>query len=96
MPFKAIIVGGGPAGLALAHYLHLAGLDYVLLERRDTVVDNAGASVMLMSEGVRCLDQMGLYEEAQKHSSRATVWRSYGYNGGYRGTYQLFSMQQEK
>lgn len=64
--FRAIIVGGGPAGLAMAHALALAGIDYVLLERRRAVVEPDGASIALWPHGVRILDQFGLLEEARR------------------------------
>lgn len=64
--FRAIIVGGGPVGLCLARAFSLAKIDYVLLERRDTVVEESGFSLALWPHGVRILDQLGLLEEGQK------------------------------
>ncbi|KAF8858030.1 FAD/NAD(P)-binding domain-containing protein [Acephala macrosclerotiorum] len=61
--FKAIIVGGSVAGLTLAHMFERAGIDYVLLEARDTISPQLGASIVIMPNGARILDQMGLYEE---------------------------------
>lgn len=42
--FKVIIVGGGIGGLTLASALEKAGVDYVLLEKRDIAPD-LGASI---------------------------------------------------
>lgn len=42
--FKAVIVGGSVAGLSLAHTFDSAGIDYVLLEARDTVAPPVGAT----------------------------------------------------
>lgn len=42
--FKVIIAGGGIAGLTLASALEKAGVDYVLLEKRDIAPD-LGASI---------------------------------------------------
>jgi 2-polyprenyl-6-methoxyphenol hydroxylase-like FAD-dependent oxidoreductase len=64
--FKAIIVGGGPTGLCLAHALSLAGIDYVLLERRGELVEKTGFALALWPQSIRILDQLGLLEEAQK------------------------------
>lgn len=64
--FRAIIVGGGPVGLCLAHAFTLVKIDYVLLERRDTVVEESGFTLALWPHGVRILDQLGLLEEGQK------------------------------
>ncbi|KAF7555060.1 hypothetical protein G7Z17_g2435 [Cylindrodendrum hubeiense] len=64
--FRAIIVGGGPVGLGLAHSLSLAGIDYVLLESRNDVVENTGLGLALWPHSVRILDQFGLLEEGRK------------------------------
>ncbi|KAH7110381.1 FAD binding domain-containing protein [Dactylonectria estremocensis] len=61
-----VVVGGGPVGLCLAHSLALAGIDYVLLEGRDTVVEESGLGLALWPHGVRILDQIGLLEEARE------------------------------
>lgn len=60
--FKVIIAGGGVAGLLLANALERGGVDYVLLERRSEVAPHAGASICMIPNGCRILDQLGLYE----------------------------------
>ncbi|PVH78444.1 FAD/NAD(P)-binding domain-containing protein [Cadophora sp. DSE1049] len=60
--FKAIIVGGSVAGLTLAHTFERAKIDYVLLEARDTISPSIGASIVIMPNGARILDQLGLYD----------------------------------
>lgn len=65
MPFKVIIVGGGPSGLVAAHGLHLAGIDFVLLERRNSIIDHSGASVVLAPASMRILSQFGLREKLE-------------------------------
>lgn len=65
---RVIIVGAGPAGLALAHMLPLAGIDdFVVLERRADVIEPSGAGVGLWPHNVRVLDQLGngVLEEAR-------------------------------
>ncbi|KAH7009627.1 FAD binding domain-containing protein [Ilyonectria destructans] len=64
--FRVVIVGGGPVGLCLAHSLSLAGIDYILLESRSTVVEKTGLGLALWPHGVRILDQIGLLEEGRK------------------------------
>lgn len=61
--FKVIIVGGGIAGLALANELQLAGVDFVLLEGRGVIDPQVGASIGMLPNGSRILDQVGCYEE---------------------------------
>src|SRR4051794_8708948 len=62
-PFKAIIVGGGPIGLAAAHALHLAGIDFVVLERRPAIVEDKGASLIVHPHTFRVLHQFGILDE---------------------------------
>ncbi|KUL87825.1 hypothetical protein ZTR_03138 [Talaromyces verruculosus] len=62
-PFKAIIIGGGPVGLATAHALHLAGIDFVVLERRPTIVEDKGASLVIHPHTFRVLHQFGILDD---------------------------------
>ncbi|KAL1890881.1 hypothetical protein Sste5346_008022 [Sporothrix stenoceras] len=71
--FRAVIVGGGPVGLCLAHAFTLANIDYVLLEKRDTPVEPSGFSVTLWSHTVRILDQLGLLQEGNAIAHQLTV-----------------------
>ena len=65
-PFKVVIVGGGIAGLTLANSLSHADIDYVLLEGRDEIAPQVGASIGIFGQGGRILDQLGLYNEIVK------------------------------
>jgi len=51
--FRAIIAGGGVAGLLLANALERGGIDYVLLERRNELAANVGASIAMIPMGCR-------------------------------------------
>lgn len=66
MAFKVIIVGGGLAGLGLAHCFTKAGIDYVVLERNEEIAVPEGASMAMWPHNVRILDQLGLLEGAQE------------------------------
>jgi 2-polyprenyl-6-methoxyphenol hydroxylase-like FAD-dependent oxidoreductase len=57
-PFRVIIGGGGIAGLTLANALEKANIDYILLEGRDTVAPQVGASIGIHPNGTRILDQL--------------------------------------
>ncbi|OTB00786.1 hypothetical protein M426DRAFT_324032 [Hypoxylon sp. CI-4A] len=60
--FRAIVVGAGVAGLTAAHCLELAGIDYVVLEKRDWVNSPAGNSTTLWPNSARILHQLGLLD----------------------------------
>jgi len=54
---KVIIVGGSVAGLTLAHCLHHSNIDFVLLEARKEIAPQVGASIVVLPNGARVLDQ---------------------------------------
>lgn len=64
--FKVVIAGGGIAGLTLANSLSQANIDYVLLEARDEIAPQVGASIGIFAQGGRILDQMGMYDDISK------------------------------
>ncbi|KAK2069430.1 hypothetical protein P8C59_004014 [Phyllachora maydis] len=81
-PFKAIIVGGGPVGLAMGHALALAGLDFVILERAPRVAERGtGASLALWPHSARVLDQFGLLDEARAMAVIMRNKRNHGPDG---------------
>ncbi|GJC91450.1 FAD binding domain-containing protein [Colletotrichum higginsianum] len=59
---RAIIVGGSVAGLSFANMVEQLGIDYILLEAHDTIAPQLGASIGLLPNGLRILDQIGCYE----------------------------------
>lgn len=63
---KVVIVGGSVAGLTLANCLEKAGIEYVLLERGEQIVYEGGASIGLMPNGLRIMDQLDVYEAIRK------------------------------
>lgn len=62
-PFKVIIIGGGPTGLALAHMLHLAGIDYKLYDRREDLCERRGAGLAIQPQNCRILEQLGILDQ---------------------------------
>ncbi|OTA99365.1 hypothetical protein M426DRAFT_16488 [Hypoxylon sp. CI-4A] len=77
--FKVIIVGGGPVGLTAAHALSQAGINYVLLESRDSCVIDVGASLGLWPQALRVLAQFGLLERLRAVGAelKRGVYRTY-------------------
>ena len=86
-PFKVIIVGGGPVGLAAAHALHLAGIDFLVLERRPSIVEDKGASLIVHPHTLRVLHQFGVLEEllprgAELHHHQSLTTDGYVFKQG--------------
>ncbi|GME30130.1 putative FAD binding domain protein [Neofusicoccum parvum] len=59
--FKVVIAGGSIAGLTLACILEKLGIDFVVLEAYPEIAPQVGASIGLLPNGLRILDQLGLY-----------------------------------
>ncbi|PSN75601.1 FAD binding domain-containing protein [Corynespora cassiicola Philippines] len=59
--FKVIIAGGSIAGLTMANMLDKLGIDFVVLEAWHEIAPQVGASIGLLPNGLRVLDQLGLY-----------------------------------
>lgn len=86
-PFRVIVVGGGPNGLALAHALHQAGIDYNLLERSPVILtpdnnnnnnnEDDGTGLILWPHAARILDQLGLLRRAKKLSCSMCTRHAY-------------------
>ncbi|KAL2820990.1 hypothetical protein BDW59DRAFT_174313 [Aspergillus cavernicola] len=66
--FKVIIVGGSIAGLTLAHCLHRANIDHIIIEKREEIAPQEGASIGLWPNGSQVLEQLGLYDEMERQT----------------------------
>nr|K2QVI4.2 RecName: Full=FAD-dependent monooxygenase dpmpE; AltName: Full=Diterpenoid pyrone biosynthesis cluster protein E; Flags: Precursor [Macrophomina phaseolina MS6] len=64
--FKVLIIGGSVTGLTLAHSLDKMGVDYRLLEKRKEIAPQEGASIGILPNGARILDQLGLYNAIEQ------------------------------
>ena len=73
MGFKVIIVGGSVSGLSVANMLERFDIDYVLLEAYPTIAPQVGASIGILPNGFRILDQLGCYEPILDKIGRAHV-----------------------
>jgi 2-polyprenyl-6-methoxyphenol hydroxylase-like FAD-dependent oxidoreductase len=60
---RVIIVGGGGAELIRVHCLQKIGIDYVVLERRAEIAPQVGASIGILRNGARTLDQLGVFDD---------------------------------
>lgn len=68
--FKVVIAGAGPVGLVLAHALFAAGIDFLCLDKRDSLFEDAGASIVLLPHTLRVLSQFGIYDELMTIGTR--------------------------
>ena len=83
--FRVIISGGGIAGLSLANALQHAGIDYVLLEARSVIAPQVGASIGMLPNGSRILDQLGCYDEIFEQVEPLLWGASHDEKGDYIG-----------
>ncbi|UKZ57146.1 hypothetical protein TrVGV298_010998 [Trichoderma virens] len=90
MGFKVIVVGGGPVGLVAAHALSRAGIDFVLLESRPSIVIDAGSNLVINPMGLRVLGQLGLLPAFDAVSSPLAQIERLDHNGKDLGTSQAF------
>jgi 2-polyprenyl-6-methoxyphenol hydroxylase-like FAD-dependent oxidoreductase len=62
-PPTVLIAGGSIMGLSLALMLDRMGIDYLLLEARESVTPQVGAGVICNANGFRILDQLGVHDD---------------------------------
>jgi len=60
---RVVIAGGSIAGLTLAHCLHHCNIDYVVLEARSEIAPQVGASIVVLPNGARICDQLGVWDD---------------------------------
>ena len=78
---RVIIVGGSIAGLTLAHSLEACHIDYLVLEARADIAPAVGASIGILPNGARILDQLGLWPAIGAHIvplRQSFVWSGTG------------------
>jgi 2-polyprenyl-6-methoxyphenol hydroxylase-like FAD-dependent oxidoreductase len=80
---RVIIAGGGISGLALAGSLEKAGIDYVLLEARDCVDPQVGASIAINAGSMRVLDQLGAADEIIDQTTPITTVNHHNPDGTF-------------
>ncbi|KAL2834694.1 hypothetical protein BJY01DRAFT_239054 [Aspergillus pseudoustus] len=72
---RVIIIGGAITGLTLAHCLDKADIDYVVLEKHQDIRANIGGSIGLQPNGLRILDQVGVYDHLKKWRNDTDVMK---------------------
>ncbi|CZS99224.1 uncharacterized protein RCO7_00515 [Rhynchosporium graminicola] len=78
---RVVIVGGSIAGLTLAHCLHHSDIDFVLLEAHKEIAPEVGASIVLLPNGARVMDQLGMFQDifaAAEPLSHGRLWTADG------------------
>ncbi|TGO47132.1 hypothetical protein BOTNAR_0542g00040 [Botryotinia narcissicola] len=63
IPFRVVIIGGSVDGLVLGNMLQLNGIDFIILEAYPAIAPQVGASIGLLPNGNRILDQLGLFDK---------------------------------
>ena len=79
--FKVIIVGGSIAGLTLANILERYEIDYVLLEKHETIAPQLGASLGILPHVSKILDQLGILDLVEAVSMPIDVEEDTGPDG---------------
>lgn len=60
---RVIIVGGSVSGLTLAHCLYHNDIEFVILEAGAEIAPEVGASIVVLPNGSRILDQIGVFDD---------------------------------
>ncbi|KAI1130861.1 FAD/NAD(P)-binding domain-containing protein [Nemania abortiva] len=94
-PFRVIVIGAGPIGLFMAHALHAAKIDCVVLEQRSSIISNPGASIVIWPHGCRLLDQLGLFATLREQSTPMKIRTNLLENGRVILSYPMWQLLQE-
>jgi len=73
--------------MIMAHTLSKANIDYVLVEKRDTISTWTGAGLTMWAHGMRILHQLRLEEALRPSSSAVKAFETVGSRGKIIGFY---------
>jgi 2-polyprenyl-6-methoxyphenol hydroxylase-like FAD-dependent oxidoreductase len=79
-----------------AHSLSQAGLDFVVLESRAKIVQDAGSNLVLLPIGLRVLSQLGLLSTIESVSSPMARFKRIDHKGRDLGDTLWFTFYKEK
>lgn len=92
--FKVVIVGGSVSGLTLALSLERLGIDYTILEKRQEIAPQEGASVGILPNGARILEQLGVYKAIEEVTAALGVSHIYFPDGFHHASHYPSKMQE--
>lgn len=95
-PFRAIIAGGGPSGLVLAHCLEAANIDFVLLESSPDAAQSSGSGFGLYPQASRVLKQLGLFGKVRALSEPTGDLHQLNYDGSIIAAIPLMPLLEER
>ncbi|KAM5367380.1 hypothetical protein ACJZ2D_010025 [Fusarium nematophilum] len=73
--YQVAIVGGGIAGLTLALAFERMNISFALFEAHESLAPSLGASIGLLPNGLRILEQLGVLHEIEQNSVALQRWR---------------------
>ncbi|KAJ5613840.1 monooxygenase [Penicillium herquei] len=79
--FRVIVVGGSVAGLSLAHCLLNSNIDFLVLESHNDIAPAVGASIGILANGARILDQLGMFDDVLNAVEPLAQSRYFGDSG---------------
>lgn len=79
--YRVAIVGGGIAGLTLALAFERLNIPFVVFEAHESITSDQGASIGLLPNGLRILEQLGVLEDIEKQTSPLKTWNHLDCNG---------------
>lgn len=94
--YQVAIVGGGIAGVTLALALEKLGVRYALLEARGSLESDRGAGIGLQPNGMRILDQLGVLDEIEQHTTDLHTWYSFNGDGDMIGRSSAMGKYRER
>jgi 2-polyprenyl-6-methoxyphenol hydroxylase-like FAD-dependent oxidoreductase len=104
-PFHVLIVGGGPAGLAMANSLSLLaanlppthpGLTWTLIERGAMIAPPHGTCLGIWPQSIRILDQFGVLETLLRDASPMKMSYNLMPDGSEIMAFPLFDLIRER